>query len=178
VDELEPAVEVRRLRREDFDVAGGTAHGDLGRQVEPAVEAHHVFLHVREPRARMVADNRVFNTGRTIEYECPDAAGTCVMLGDSFGYRMLPYLAESFGRLVFVHRPTLDFELIEAERPDVVFSLLTERFLVRVPFDQPYTPTRVLVRKKRAAGEVLAPRDERYLRPDVWPPLRLAPGER
>ena len=72
---------------------------------------------MREPRARLVADNRVFNTGRTIEYECADAPGTCVMLGDSFGYRMLPFLAESFGRLVFVHRPTLDFELIEAERP-------------------------------------------------------------
>ena len=96
------------------------------------------------------------------------------MLGDSFSYRMLPFLAESFGRLVFVHRPTLDFELVEAERPAVVVSLLTERFLVRVPFDQPFTPTRVHVRKKRAAGEVLAPRDEPYLRPDVWPPLNLA----
>ena len=56
----------------------------------------------------------------------------------------------------------------------MVFSLLTERFLVRVPFDQPYTPTRVLVSKKREAGEVLAPRAEPYLRPDVWPPLHLA----
>jgi hypothetical protein len=74
---------------------------------------------------------------------------------------------------VFVHRPTLDFELVDAERPAVVVSLLTERFLVRVPFDQPFTPTRVLVRDKRAAGEVLAPRAEPSLRPDVWPPLNL-----
>jgi hypothetical protein len=84
---------------------------------------------------------------------------------------MLPFLAESFGRLVFIHRPTLDFELISSERPAVVFSLLTERFLMNVPFDQPYVPTRVLARKKREAGEMLAPRDEPDRRPDVWPPL-------
>ncbi len=128
---------------------------------------------MREPAARLVSDNRVFNTGRTIVYECPGAPGSCVLLGDSFSYRMLPFLAETFGRLVFVHRPTLDYELIAEERPDVVASLLTERFLVRVPFDQPYKPTRVMVRDKRAIGEVLAPREDGELRPDVWPPLNL-----
>ena len=44
---------------------------------------------------------------------------------------------------------------------------------VRVPFDQPFKPTRVMVRDKREAGEVLAPREDSYLRPDVWPPLNL-----
>ena len=98
---------------------------------------------------------------------------SCVLLGDSFSYRMLPFLAETFGRLVFVHRPTIDFELIAEERPAVVASLLAERFLVRVPFDQPFKPTRVMVRDKRQIGEVLAPREDTYLRPDVWPPLNL-----
>jgi alginate O-acetyltransferase complex protein AlgJ len=173
LDELEPGVELRRLGRNDLETARAIHHGDLGRQVDPPVEAEHVYTHVRDPRARLLSDNRVFNTGRTLVYECPTAPGSCVMLGDSFAYRMLPFLAESFGRLVFVHRPTQDFELVEAERPAAVVSLLTERFLVRVPFDQPFTPTRVHVRNKREAGEVLAPRDESYLRPDVWPPLNL-----
>jgi SGNH hydrolase-like domain, acetyltransferase AlgX len=173
VDELAPGVDLHRLALDDLEVVRDIKHGDLGRQVEPPVEAEHVYTHVRDPSARLVSDNRVFNTGRTLVYECRAAPGTCVMLGDSFAYRMLPFLAETFGRLVFVHRPTLDFELVEAERPAAVVSLLTERFLVRVPFDQPFTPTRVYVRKKRAAGEVLAPRDEPNLRPDVWPPLNL-----
>ena len=79
---------------------------------------------------------------------------------------------------MFVHRPTLDFELIEAEeRPAVVVSLLTERFLVRVPFDQPFTAhARASCATSAQAGEVLAPRDEPYLRPDVWPPLNLGGG--
>ena len=174
LDALGPGVETRRVEPGRLELATDVVPGDLGRHVEPHVLAEHVFAHVREPRARLVADNRVFNTGRTIAYECPGAPGSCVLLGDSFSYRMLPYLAETFGRLVFVHRPTLDFELVAEERPAVVASLLTERFLVRVPFDQPFEPTRVMVRNKRAIGEVLAPRADSYLRPDVWPPLNLA----
>jgi len=174
LDALAPGVEARRLAWEDLAVSTDTTPGDLGRHVDPNVEAEHVFTQVREPVARLVSDNRVFNTGRTIVYECGAAPGSCVLLGDSFSYRMLPFLAETFGRLVFVHRPTVDFELIAQERPAVVASLLTERFLVRVPFDQPFKPTRVMVRDKRAIGEVLAPRDDTYLRPDVWPPLNLA----
>ena len=173
LDALAPAIKPRRLTGDDLEIARESHHGDLGRHVEPEVEAEHVFTHVRDPRARLVSDNRVFNTGRTLVYECAGETGTCVLLGDSFAYRMLPFLAESFARLVFVHRATLDFELVEAERPAAVVALLTERFLVRVPFDQPFTPTRVLVRKKREAGEVLAPRGDTYLRPDVWPPLNL-----
>ncbi len=175
LDELAPGLDLdlRRLTHDDLEVARDTAHGDLGRHVEPAVEAEHVFMHVRDPRARLVSDNRIFNTGRTLVYECADAPGTCVVVGDSMCYMMLPFLAETFGRVSFSHRSTLDFELIEAERPDAVVTALGERTLVRVPFDQPFTPTRVLVRKKREVGEVLAPRDMPYLRPDVWPPLNL-----
>ena len=173
LDALGPGLAARRLTSADLDVFTGTAAGDLGRHVEPNVEAEHVYAHVREPRARLVSDNRVFNTGRTLVYECGSAPGTCVLLGDSFCYQLLPFVAETFGRLVFVHRPTLDFELVVAERPALVVSLMTERFLVRVPFDQPFKPTRVMVRDKREAGELLAPREDSYLRPDVWPPLNL-----
>jgi alginate O-acetyltransferase complex protein AlgJ len=176
LDRLEPAIAVRRLSRDDVGTSVVLVPGDLGRQVDPALETEHVLLWAQQPRARVVSDNRVFNTGRMIEYECPAAEGTCVMFGDSFGYAMLPFLAESFGRLVFVHRPSLDFDLISSEGPAVVFSLLTERFLFRVPFDQPYEPTRVLAREKREAGEVLAPLDKPDLRPDVWPPVNH-PGD-
>ena len=37
----------------------------------------------------------------------------------------------------------------------------TERCLIRVPFDQPFEPTRAIVRRKRKAGDVLAPRRAR-----------------
>ena len=53
-------------------------------------------------------------------------ATTCVVFGDWSSYRMLTYLSESFSRMVFVHLGTLDHELVEAERPDVVLDLVDE----------------------------------------------------
>jgi hypothetical protein len=170
LDRLPPGLPVRRLTEADLEVTSGIVLGDLGRQVDPPFPDVHYLMDVREPKARLVSDNRVYNTGRVLEYECSEAPGTCVMLTDSSGYWLAPYMAETFGRFVFVHRSTLDFELIEREQPDFVLSVHTERCLIRVSFDQPYTPTRAYVRAKQAAGDVLAPR-EPQLRPDLWPPL-------
>lgn len=77
LDELTAGLELRRLTSDDLDVTRDTNHGDLGRQVDPPVGAEHVYTHVREPQARLVSDNRVFNTGRTLVYECAEAGGTC-----------------------------------------------------------------------------------------------------
>ena len=74
--------------------------------------------------------------------------------------RVVPFLAESFGRLVFGHVPTLDYELVEEVEPDVVITILSERFLIEVPEDlDPETPTlRELEASKRERGEILRPR--------------------
>ena len=159
LDQLAPPIELRRLTREDLVVTSGLALGDLGNKVDPPVQAERISMRVREPRAQVISDNRVMNNGRVIVYESAGVPGTCVMFSDSFGYRIVPYIAESFGRLVFVFRPTLDFEVIDQERPSAVVSLMTERFLIRVPFDQPFTPTRVIERRKRERGHMLAPLD-------------------
>jgi alginate O-acetyltransferase complex protein AlgJ len=52
-----------------------------------------------------------------------------VVFHDSFTKALVPFLSESFRRVVFV--PTLDFmpELIEREKPDVVIIECVERFL-------------------------------------------------
>ena len=173
LDRLPPEVPVRRLRPADLNVVSHPVIGDLGRQVDPPLEDMHHFMHVREPRARLVEDNRVYNRGRIIVYECDDAPGTCVMQTDSSGYWLAPFMAETFGRFVFVHRFTMDFELLEAEQPDLFLNVHTERCLIRVPVDQPFEPTRALVRRKRKSGDVLAPRAPQ-LRPDIWPPLNYS----
>jgi SGNH hydrolase-like domain, acetyltransferase AlgX len=87
-------------------------------------------------RARLIEDNCVFNRGAHIVLECDEAPPTtCVLFGDSYSLMLLRYLAESFRRLVFAHMPTIDYELVEREQPDVVVSLLAERFLIEVPDD-------------------------------------------
>jgi len=161
LDELAPGVDLRRLSRDDLDVARDTNHGDLGRQVEPPVEAEHVYTHVREPRARLVSDNRVRNTGRRVVYESDAADGAeCLVYGDSFAMRVLQFLAESFRRLTFVHMANLDRELVQQLQPDVVVKIMNERFLIAVPVDDPAKTQAELEAERLAAGEVLPPQQQ------------------
>jgi hypothetical protein len=177
LDRLPPEVPVRRLTEADLVFTPKMVLGDLGRQVEPRFRDMHYLIDPRAPRARLVSDNRVYNIGRKLVYECSEAPGRCVMMADSSSYWMAPFLAESFGRFVFMHRPTLDFELIEEEEPDFVLSFHTERTLIRVSFDQPYTPSHALIRLKVDNDDVLAPRPLQR-RPDMWPPLSYTGPER
>jgi hypothetical protein len=177
MDEIEGSgVEVRRVRRDDLRIYEEERPGDLGPRVDPPLTSTHVLAEPREPAALMVEDNRIYNSGRNVVYECDQAPGRCVVFGDSFAYTFLHFLAESFGRLFYVHRPTLDYEAILAERPDVVISVLTERFIIRVPEDAPYMPLPRLVGRRRKQNAVLPPvKDPTSLRvlqeiPPHWDP--------
>ncbi len=121
--------------------------------------------------ARMTHDNRVFLNGHRIEYECPAAGDTtCLVFGDSFAHAMLPFLAESFGRLVFAHLATLDHSLVESTEPDVVVSILNERFLIRVPDDAGAKTLEECAAEKRATGAVYPPRSHEGNRVDTPTP--------
>jgi alginate O-acetyltransferase complex protein AlgJ len=159
IGEVRRAVPVRALGENDLVIHEFEMAGDLGLKVEPREESVHVFLHPRRPQARFLYDNRIFRNGRRIDYECglaPDVK--CLVFGDSFAYMMLPVLAETFGRLVFAHIATLDHSLVEEERPDVVITIMNERFLIRVPVDLPARPLRDWEASKRAIGQMYPPR--------------------
>ena len=116
-----------------------------------------------DPQAYLVSDNLVSNNGSMIVTECPQApASTCLLLGDSFAGRMLPFFAASFRRMIFAHLSTLDYELVRAERPDIVITVMNERFLVAVPYDIGAPTARDFEAEKRADAQ---------LRPQVqgWP---------
>jgi hypothetical protein len=59
---------------------------------------------------------------------------------------------------VFVHSPTVDYEIVEEENPDVVISLMTERFLINVPSDSTGPSVRERARSKISEGKVFAPK--------------------
>jgi len=59
---------------------------------------------------------------------------TAVMVHDSFGYALMPFIAEHFERIVFLHSPgSLDFSAIGAESPDLVIALFVEEKLRHPP---------------------------------------------
>jgi hypothetical protein len=146
-----------------YDVQGV---GDLGLKRRWPRTSSHVFAHLRHPTAELVEDNLVDGTGNLLVTESPVAApSTCVICGDSYTVSMLPFFAESFGRVVFARTPALDLDLIERERPSVVVTVISERFLIGDPPDDDTAPsTAELATANVAAGRV---RPERWNRFDT-----------
>ena len=133
-DEIERVVPIRRLQLDDLVFSGRWTDGDLGYKLNVApVEVLEAFIPRRS--ARLVRDNRVHNSGSLVSTECPEAPGSCVLMSDSYGWGLLKYLAESFGRLTYAYTASLDMELIDAAQPDIVLNVMAERFLVQVPDD-------------------------------------------
>ncbi len=136
--------------------------GDLGAKLDPPQRHTVIRARVRGRRAQIVADNRVAVTGRRLVVESDrDQAPSCVLFGSSYAVTLLPFLAESFRRVVFVHTTLVDAELLHAERPDVVISVTSERGLVVVPDDQGAPAfLRGLEHSAREPGELVEEEDE------------------
>lgn len=152
----------RRLDEDDvwfFELSGP---GDLGIKRRLPSKSPHLFAYPRHPDARLVADNMVEGTGNVIVTESPVAPpGTCVVFGDSYTFGLLPFLSESFGRLVFAQNPSVDMRLIERERPQLALTVISERFLLDVPDDENEIGVEERALAKAAAGSV-RPRMDRW----------------
>lgn len=108
--------------------------------------------------ADLVSDNRVGGAGRMLVTQCEAAPPTtCLVFGDRSSYRMLPYLSESFGRLVFAHLHSFDHALVAAERPDLVIGLADETALIDLPADVEAPGAAELAAHKLADGAELMP---------------------
>lgn len=129
--------------------------GDLGYKTRPPETSPHVWASVGGRGTRLVFDNCVSNSGSMIVTESDaETDARCLVVSDSYGYGMLTFLAPSFRRLVFAHTAALDYELAEEERPDVVISILNERFMIILPNDPVGPPTRAVAAWKLESGTV------------------------
>ena len=157
-EEMSPVVRMHRVAEEDVAYIERMLVGELGFKVEPQLEAPTIEAQVTNPTAYLVSDNCVMNTGSTIVTECAEAPlTTCMMLGDSFSDALRPYLAASFRRFVFAQTPRLDYDFIREHDPDVVISVLNERFMIIVPDDLNGPTVKDLEREKRAHDLVREP---------------------
>ncbi len=96
-------------------------------------------LLVAEPHAEVPRKRRAAWEDR-VRRQLPFALGTgderlpkAVMFRDSFANALVPYLSESFSRIVYVWERDVNRQVVEAERPDVVIQEIAERFLARPP---------------------------------------------
>jgi hypothetical protein len=155
-EEIERLAPLRRVAVDDVLFSERLHEGDLGGKLDPPERSVLVHAEVREPTFRQLSDNRVMNNGRLAVFECPDAPPTrCLAFGDCHVQRMVPFMAQSFGRFVFAHNAMLDFELVREEQPDVVVTVECERFLKQIPCDVPAPTTRELAQGKIERGLVV-----------------------
>jgi len=106
----------------------------------PLLEPAHALRARPDARDALLADaslaahRKVLQAGILAVTDNDDARlPRAVVIQDSFGELMMPFFAESFSRVVFVHRVSgaqaLE-ALIDVERPDVVVDEIAERMLV------------------------------------------------
>jgi alginate O-acetyltransferase complex protein AlgJ len=141
-------VEEGRLRWRDEEY-----EGDLGKKVLPEpTPGVMTEVEVVEPQARLTFDSGVVNHGWVVRFEKASEGRTCVLFGESFAYFLLPYLKETFDRLVLVHTSMFIPEIVEREKADIVLSLPLERFLIRPPSDEDaFAELRATVARKGAS---------------------------
>jgi hypothetical protein len=160
IDELSAVVPTTIVRLEDLIFLEWMTVGDLGEKLHPPVESTRLEARPKERNGRLLEDNGIRNVGRVLRFERPDLdACKCLLFGDSFAWGLLGFLMESFRDFVFVHRNTVDYGLVDAERPDVVIGQSVERFMISVPEDEGAPPTEEIVTRKQEHGEILGPEE-------------------
>ena len=102
---------MRMLGNDDVQFYDVPGVGDLGLKRRWPRTSSHAIAHLRHPTAKLVEDNLVDGTGALLVTESQVAdPSTCVICGDSYTVSMLPFFAESFGRVVLARTPALDLE--------------------------------------------------------------------
>jgi alginate O-acetyltransferase complex protein AlgJ len=110
--------------------------GDLGEKFEPHRTAEYTECVVKQGTAKKVWNNAVTNRGHmSVWVNAKTSLPTCILFTDSYGWKIQRFLAESFSKLFIIHSPLLEHEAIDFLKPDVVVSLMAERFLIYTPKD-------------------------------------------
>jgi hypothetical protein len=96
-------------------------------------------LHVVQPRAA-VPERLQSAHQQSVQRQLPFAMGTgdasqprAVVFRDSFANALIPFLSESFDRVLYVWQPDVHARVVKIEHPDVVIQEIAERFLWRTP---------------------------------------------
>jgi SAM-dependent methyltransferase len=155
IEAIEDVATVNCLRLDNLEFLDWRTTGDLSGKLTPPEDTAVILARPRVRRARLLEDNGVRTGGRVLVFGRSDLSPSkCLMFGDSFAWNLFGFLAESFQRFVFVHRSTVDYDIVRNESPDVVISESAERFLIQVPDDDAAPPTPKLVAIKRERGHV------------------------
>lgn len=124
----------------DADVIFSTAynHGDLGDKFEPNLLGVTTEVTIKKSVSKRIWNNRISNRGRMDFWVNSDSTlPSGLLITDSYGWKIQQFFAQSFSWLFVLHSPYSEFSAIEAFKPDIVIQLMAERFLNKVPIENP-----------------------------------------
>jgi alginate O-acetyltransferase complex protein AlgJ len=104
--------------------------GDLGVRLDPEWVAPEHFCWASLAASKLLFDNGYYGRGHVAIYENLDVTlPKAVVFRDSSSSSILPFLSESFSRIVAISTPHIYYELIEREKADVVILETIERWV-------------------------------------------------
>ena len=114
-------------RTDGLDLARLTALEDRF----PEEQINAILRKPRQAREAKGDPTESFTTTEVAVMECATCGeARAVMFHDSFNTNVAPFLAEHFGRIVYVSGSSLNRALIQHERPSVVIQEFVERYLM------------------------------------------------
>ena len=120
---------------EDYKLQDKSLVGDLGLKFDPPRSGRTTEV-IFTQHSRKVWNNSVNNRGHmSLWVGSKRNLPKALLLTDSYGWKFQTFLAQSFSDLFVVHSPIFEKEAVERFKPDVVISLLAERFAYKVPND-------------------------------------------
>jgi hypothetical protein len=110
----------------------GSRIGDLGIRLEHEPREQVTLLsHPRMEENRRIYNNRMFDFGQLEIYQNANChLPRAIVFRDSNGTDIIPFLNVHFSRLVAVSSLKFWYDLVRAERPDVVVTIMAERFII------------------------------------------------
>jgi len=124
------------LSSDEVQLVPKNGTGDLGEKFEPVRTADFTECVVKQPKAKKVWTNNVVNKGQMSVWINEDKTKpTCLLFTDSYGWKIQPFLAETFSTLYIVHSPLVEIEAIDTFNPNFVLTVMAERFLIYPPDD-------------------------------------------
>lgn len=111
-------------------------YGDLGIKTIPKTSQKILKADFTDTYNKVIYDNKVNNRGwvRVFKNNLSLHDETVVFFGDSYSINMLPYFVNKYKRVVHVFSgASLDYDIIEHEKPTKVIIQVASRFVVTPP---------------------------------------------
>lgn len=140
---------LRKLPPNRMKFINKESSGDLGNKFLPPIIAPYTECVFRDPPSKLVWKNGISNRGyigywRHRNPNLPRA----ILFTDSYGWKFARFLSASFSEMVMVHTPYFEQEAVDKYRPDVIVTLMAERFLLRVPDERTGIPAMQTAQEK------------------------------